>query len=81
MQRSKLKLAHGFVMELLGGNQIKGNYVGMDNFFTSIGLFEELVMELLELDHKMQSSRFAARIQRSQGFQQKPTMYVSVENA
>ena len=34
--------AHKIVMNLIEGNQPKGHYIVMDNYFTSVGLFEDL---------------------------------------
>jgi hypothetical protein len=36
------RLAHKVVLDLVADVQGKGHIISMDNFFTSVGLFEEL---------------------------------------
>ena len=43
VRRSELLVVHNIVMKLMEGNQRKGHYIVLNNHFTSVGLFEELL--------------------------------------
>ena len=43
-RREEAQLAYSVVTKLIEGNNGKGHVVVIDNYFTSVGLFEELVL-------------------------------------
>jgi hypothetical protein len=50
-------LAHGVVIDLLDGHENKGHVVTMDNYFTSVGLFKDLLSKGIYATGTVHSNR------------------------
>jgi hypothetical protein len=50
-------LAHGVVVDLLGGHENKGHVVAMDNYFTSVRLFKDLLGKGIYATGTLRSNR------------------------
>jgi hypothetical protein len=50
-------LAHGVVVDFLGGHENKGHVVAMDNYFTSVGLFKDLLDRGIYATRTLRSNR------------------------
>ena len=60
--RGEPKLAHNVVLNLVEGLDGKGHIVVMDNFFSSIGLFTEMVAREIYATRTMRSNRIGLHV-------------------